>query len=139
MLAMSAPISISEGRAKFLAAVKGPMTTDLARRKELLQKARDFERSQKVAALFAWLRLIGIVQRGASSPTPDEDEALIERVRVAFGKYKVLSGDQIKLRKAREVPLQDREDREREDGPGHGTSSPLDRHVHAEWLRNTFD
>ena len=54
----------------------------------------------------------------------------------AFGKYKVLSSDQIKLRKLREVSLQDRDDLRDALGV---SGSPLDRHVHQQWLANTFD
>ncbi len=132
---MTAPLSASKGRADFLASVNGPMTTTLAIRKDLILRARDFERQCKVEGLFAWMRQVGIMQYGPATPTEVEDLASIEKLS-AFGRYRVLSGDQIKLRKSREVPLYRDVDVDKE---LHHATSPLDRQIHAEWLAGTWE
>jgi hypothetical protein len=115
------------------------MTTDLAHRKDLILRARDFERQCKVAGLFGILRQWGVMQYGPATPSPEQDLVTIEKLSV-FGRYRVLSGDQIKLRKSREVPLY--RDVDIDTGSGyanHYANSPLDRQIHAEWLADTFD
>lgn len=139
-MAISGPLVISRGRSEFLTLTKGPMSTDQARRKELVMQARDFERRCKVEGLLAIFRQIGLMQYGPATPTPDEDMVAIDKLSV-FGKYKVLSGDQIKLRKARELSIDDLRAASDADGvSGAGPlGSRLDRHVHQQWLANTFD
>lgn len=136
-MAMTAPISITEGRARFLSQIKPPMTSTEAERKDLFQRARDFERECKAAGLFAVLRQLGVMRYGPATPTPEQDLVSIDKLS-AFTRYKVLSGDQIKLRKSRELSIGDVADLGGEDR-GRNGNSPIDRYVHDEWLRNAFD
>jgi hypothetical protein len=138
MALMAAPMSNLEGRARFLTQIKGPMSSNDAERKDLLQRARDFERQCKVAGLFAILRQFGIMRYGPATPTPEQDLISIDKLG-AFTKYKVLSGDQIKLRKARELSMDTSGSDELADQAFPSNSPLVDRYVHDEWLRNAFD
>ncbi len=112
------------------------MDTDDAYRRDH-QAVLDFERLRKAEGLFAWLREIGIMRYGPATPTPAEDLVSIERLR-AF-QHKVLSFDQVKFRRAHELAMDGLHWDDASEPGEQPPASPLDRHVYAQWLSNTFD
>jgi hypothetical protein len=94
----------------------------------------DFERQAKVAGLLAILRQFGIMRYGPATPTPEQDLVTIGKLS-AFTAYKVLSWDQIQRRLGHELSLDGSTE---EAAEAYGRATPVDRHLHREWLATAF-